>query len=270
MAGKNRFGLVGKTVLITGGCQGLGFEIAQNMSREGMQVIIADIQKKKGVESAEKLKKDGGNAEFFYVDLSSLDSVKNMVNEVVEKYSQLNLLVNNARANSNPTCEEMSLEDWELSMKVSLSGSFYCCREVIPIMAKIGEGCIINISSVAATGICNESTDYHVAKAGLNQLTRHLAYWAGPKGIRVNGVSPGFIIKEENIERYEADKNWKKRWEWCHPLKRAGYAEDISNAILFLASDLANFITGINLVVDGGLTLSSPGDLLTRYTQENG
>ena len=78
MAGKNRFGLVGKTVLITGGCQGLGFEIAQNMSREGMQVIIADIQKKKGVESAEKLKKDGGNAEFFYVDLSSLDSVKNI------------------------------------------------------------------------------------------------------------------------------------------------------------------------------------------------
>lgn len=268
MVGNNKFGLAGKTVLITGGCQGLGFEIAQDMLHEGMRVIIADIQKKKGIESAERLKEDGGEAEFVYVDLSSSSSVKDMISEVIEKYSTINLLVNNARASSSEIFEEMSLEDWERSMNVSLSGSFYCCREVIPVMAKAGGGSIINISSVAATGICNQATDYHVAKAGLNQLTRHLAYWAGPKGIRVNGVSPGFIIKKENIERYESDKKWKERWEWSHPLKRAGYVEDISSAILFLASDFAKFITGTNLVVDGGMTLSSPGDLLTRYAQE--
>jgi len=265
----DRFGLKGKAALITGAGQGLGFEIAQNLSREGMQILIADIKGQRGEDAAGQIRDEGGKADFFPVDLGSSDSVASMVESVVEKYQQLHLLVNNAKANLISP-EEMSLENWDLSMKVTLSGSFYCARAVIPVMEKAGGGCIINISSVAATKICNKSPDYHTAKAGVSHLTRHLAYWAGPKGIRVNGISPGFIIKKENISRYEADKKWKNRWEWCHPLRRAGYSEDLSNAILFLASDLSSFITGQNLVIDGGLTLSEPGDLLTRYTEENG
>jgi NAD(P)-dependent dehydrogenase (short-subunit alcohol dehydrogenase family) len=233
-----------------------------------MQILIADIDSQKGEEAAEQIRKEGGKAEFFPVDLGSSDSVTRMVDCVVEKYPSLHLLINNAKAGSSSSTEKMSLENWDRSMKVTLSGSFYCARAVIPVMEKAGGGCIINISSVAATSICNESPDYHVAKAGVNHLTRHLAYWAGPKGIRVNGISPGFIIKKENIPRYEADKKWKNRWEWCHPLRKAGYSEDLSNAILFLASDFSSFITGQNLVIDGGLTLSEPGDLLTRYTKE--
>jgi NAD(P)-dependent dehydrogenase (short-subunit alcohol dehydrogenase family) len=268
MAHKDRFGLAGKTALITGAGQGLGFEIAQNLSREGMQILIADIDNQKGKEATDQIRNEGGQADFFTVDLGSSESVTRMIERVVEKYQGLHLLINNAKANASPSTEEMSLENWDRSMKVTLSGSFYCCRAVIPVMEKAGGGCIINISSIAATSICNESPDYHVAKAGVSHLTRHLAYWAGPKGIRVNDISPGFIIKKENIPRYEADKKWKNRWEWCHPLRRAGYSEDLSNAILFLASDLSSFITGQNLVIDGGLTLSEPGDLLTRYTKE--
>ena len=266
---KDRFGLTGKTALITGAGQGLGFEIAQNLSREGMRVLIADCQRQQGEDAAEQIRKEGGQADFFHVDLGSAESVNQMIERVVEKYQQLHLLVNNAKANPTSPTEDMSLENWDLSMKVTLSGSFYCARAVIPVMEKAGGGCIINISSIAATTVCNELPDYHVAKAGVNHLTRHLAYWAGPKGIRVNNISPGFIIKKENVPRYEADKKWKNRWEWCHPLRRAGYSEDLSNAILFLASDFSSFITGQNLVIDGGLTLSEPGDLLTRYTREN-
>jgi NAD(P)-dependent dehydrogenase (short-subunit alcohol dehydrogenase family) len=139
---------------------------------------------------------------------------------------------------------------------------------VIPIMEKEGKGSIINISSVATNRITNLSVGYHTAKAGISHLTRHLAYWTGPKGIRVNCVSPGFLIKKKDIPRYESDKEWKKRWEWCHPLKRAGYSKDLSNAILFLASDMAGFITGQDLTLDGGSSLPEAGSLLTRYSEE--
>jgi NAD(P)-dependent dehydrogenase (short-subunit alcohol dehydrogenase family) len=191
-----------------------------------------------------------------------------MIDKVEKKYPKLDLLINNARSKPSSSPEEMSLKDWDLSMKVTLSGTFYCSRKVIPIMAKEGKGCIINISSVSAIRIGAMSADYHTAKAGVNHLTRHLAYWAGPKGIRVNCISPAFIVKKDNIARYEKDKAWKKRWEWCHPLKRAAYSEDISNAILFLASDLAGFITGQDLIIDGGYSLSDPGGLITRYSEE--
>ena len=269
MADKNRFGLSEKIALIAGGAQGLGFEIAQDLSQEGMRVCLADIQKEKGEEAAGQIRKDGGDADFFHVDLGSSDSVAGMVARVAEKYKQIDLLLNNAKAGAGSSAEEMSLEEWNRSMDITLSGSFYCSREVIPIMAQAGGGCIVNVSSVASTKICNEMTGYHVAKAGVSHLTRHLALWAGPKGIRVNDISPGFIIKKENIARYEADEKWKKRWEWCHPLRRAGYSRDLSNAVLFLASDFSSFITGQNLVIDGGLTFSEPGNLLTRFTKEN-
>ena len=268
MTVENRFGMQSKSVLITGASQGLGLEVAQDLAREGMQVLIADIQKEKGEEAVERIREDGGKAEFFFVDLSSPDSVSTMVDQVEKKCPKLDLLINNARFKPSSNPEDMSLEDWDLSMKITLSSAFYCARKVIPIMEKARKGCIINISSVATIRISNLSLGYHTAKAGVSHLTRHLAYWAGPKGIRVNCISPGFLIKKENIPRYESDKAWKKRWEWCHPLKRAGYSEDLSSAILFLASDMAGFITGQDLGLDGGYALSDAGSLLTRYSEE--
>lgn len=269
MASYNRFGLAGKTALITGAAQGHGYEIARVLSQEGMDILIADIQKEKGESAAEHIRKDGGKADFFYVDLSSSESVQNMFKQILANHPRIDLLINNAYVKTKSSSQELSIEDWDISLKVNLSGSFYCSREVIPVMAKAGGGCIINISSVLATRIvAAQSADYHVAKAGLSHLTRYLANLAGPKGIRVNDISLGFIVKKEDIQRYEADKDWKQRWEWCHPLKRVGYSEDVSNAILFLASDFSSFITGHNLILDGGISVMEAGALLVKYSKE--
>ncbi|MBI1883197.1 MAG: SDR family oxidoreductase [Chlamydiae bacterium] len=264
---RNRFGLEGKVALITGAAQRLGLEIAQSLSQEGMIVFIADIQKDKGEEAVEVIRLGGGRAHFVYLDLSDPVTICKMVNEIWQITSRIDLLVNNAKAPSKQTLENISKKEWDLSMDVIVSGAFFCAREVIPKMGLAGKGCIINVLSVAANVVCNESVAYHVAKAGISQLTRYLACYAGPLGVRVNGISPGFIIKEVDRNRYEADEQWKKRWEWCHPLRRPGYGTDISNAILFLASDLAGFITGQTLVVDGGLTLVDPGTLVNEYSK---
>ena len=151
-------------------------------------------------------------------------------------------------------------------MGLGLSAYFYCSREMISVMRKNGRGCIINISSIVSQVICYEQpTSYHIAKAGIDQLTRYQALKEGPNGIGVNTLSPGHLIKSEDIERYEADKRWKAQWEGCIPLGISGHSIDLCNAVLFLASDLAKFITGVNLTIDGGMTLAEPGSLINKF-----
>ncbi len=265
---KNRFGLEGKVALITGSAQGLGFELAQNLSREGLHVVILDKNKIKGEEAAEKIRISKGQADYLHVDLCSQESISEMVEKARDSYKKVDLLINNAVIYSRLPMEELSFEHWEKSTKVSLTGPFFCAREIAPLIEASGGGAIINISSIASDFITDQSADYHVGKAGLCQLARYLAWGLGPKGIRVNTVSPGFIVKRDNLEKYNKDEEWKSRWEWCHAMRRPGYSEDISNLILFLASDLSSFITGQTLVVDGGLTLRGQGNLLKEYSKK--
>jgi NAD(P)-dependent dehydrogenase (short-subunit alcohol dehydrogenase family) len=264
---KNRFGLEGKVALVTGAAQGLGFELAQNLSQEGLHVVIADVNMDKGEEAAEKIRNDNGQADYLYVDLCSQKSISDMAQRVGDSYTKVDLLVNNAVIYSRLPMEELSFDHWEKSMKVSLSGSFFCARELAPLMEAAGGGAIVNISSIASDFISDQSADYHVGKAGICQLSRYLAWVMGPKNIRVNTVSPGFIVKKDNIEKYNKDEKWKSRWEWCHALRRSGRSEDISNLILFLASEFSSFITGQTMVVDGGLTLRGQGNLLKEYSK---
>ena len=144
-------------------------------------------------------------------------------------------------------------------MGVTLHGTFFCSKAAIEQMKPVGRGSILNISSISGSLIGGESVPYHTAKAGLNHLTRNLAYHAGPFGIRVNAIAPGLVIKKENLDRYNSDTEFKSRWEFCHPLRSHGGSEDICNAILFLASDYAKFITGHVLTIDGGLSLREAG-----------
>ena len=266
--GINRFGLEGKTALITGSAQRMGFEISQILCKEGMKVAIVDIQKGLGNKAAKTLNDSGGIADFFYVDLSSKDSIFKMVNEVASKFGSIDLLVNNARAPRTNSDDFMCMDDWDPSMSVMLSASYYCSIAVIPYMEKIKSGSIVNISSIASTNVCGLSAGYHVAKAGLNQLTKYLALHAGKKGVRVNAVAPGLIIKEEGKERFEKNLADKARWEWCHPLGKSGTGEDVGNAICFLASDMSKFITGQVLTVDGGLTLADQGFLVKEFAEK--
>ena len=263
----NRFGLAGQIAVITGSAQNIGFEVAQNLSLEGMKIVIADIQQEKGEKAAEQIRKKGGEAEFFYVDLRSAASVDAMINAVIEKHQKIDLLVNNAKTDAKMPQKNDEIEHWEAPLKINLSGAYYCARAVLPHMTQRGSGCIINISSVLSKFITEQSIGYHVAKAGMNQLTRFLACEAGPKGIRVNTVSPGLIISKVKTPAFMEDSEWRDRWEWCHPLKKVGSSKDISNAILFLASELSQFITGHDLVLDGGITLTEPGWLVYEHSK---
>jgi len=264
-----RFGLEAKTALITGSAQRMGFEISQILCQEGMKIAIVDINKNLGVNAAKSLNINGGIAEFFHVDLSSKDSIFKMVDAVATKFGSIDLLVNNARSPRKNSDDQLSIEDWETSLSIMLSAPYYCSVAVIPYMERSGGGNIINISSVVSTHVCSESADYHAAKAGLNHLTRYLALHSGPKGIRVNAIAPGLIIKEEGRNRFEQDITNKNLWEWCHPLRKAGDSSDVGNAICFLASDLSRFITGQVLVVDGGLTLAEPGFMVDKFSEKN-
>lgn len=266
---KNRFGLEGRVALIAGGAQGHGLAISRCLGREGMKVVVTDNQKEKGEEAVEQIKTEGGEAEYFFVDLRSQDSIREMIGRVKAKYSELYLLVNNVRPRFKKTGDGTPIEDWGLALDLGLSSYFYCAREVISVMEKHGRGSIINISSIVANYICYEQpAGYHVAKAGINQLTRCQALTAGPKGIRVNSLSPGHLVKTEDASRYEADTAWKSRWEGCIPLGITGRSDDLCNAVLFLASDLARFITGQDLVLDGGMTLAEPGSLVNKFANE--
>lgn len=257
----------GRVALITGAAQHLGFEIAGQLAKEGMRVALADIQKDKGGQAALRIREQDATASFHFVDLKSHESVCNLVREVDQTYGGIDLLLNNARPDSKPPPEDRALESWSTNLDVVLSGAYHCIRETLQIMERQGRGSIVNISSVAESYVTGESIGYHAAKGGLAQLTRYVAAHWGPKGIRINNIAPGFIIKKAHLSRYESDTRWKNRWEWCHPVKRAGNAEDLSNAILFLASDLAGFITGQTLAVDGGITVWEPGDLVNRFSQ---
>lgn len=134
----------------------------------------------------------------------------------------------------------------------------------------MGGGSIVNIGSIAAFMACHESPIYHVAKGGLLQMTRYLAVEAGPYGVRVNAVLPGFIVQDEHLTRYASANNERYREiaEFSHPLRRVGSAEDVSNAVLFLCSSGAHFISGQTVVVDGGLSIQEQSGLLFRFEND--
>jgi 3-oxoacyl-[acyl-carrier protein] reductase len=202
---------------------------------------------------------------FFKADITKQSNVDFAFSEIAKHFGRIDLLVNNAKAGKRTDMQNTQASDWNACLDVGVQGVFNCARSVSLIMEKFKSGSIVNISSVAATNVCAESPQYHVSKAGLDQLTRYLAVNLGPKGIRVNGVAPGLIIKEDGKQRYENDVKFKTRWEYCHPLKKSGDSNDVASAIMFLASEYSTFITGQIIGVDGGLRITDPGWLLNSY-----
>jgi NAD(P)-dependent dehydrogenase (short-subunit alcohol dehydrogenase family) len=155
-------------------------------------------------------------------------------------------------------------------MRVMLDATFFASQEAVRHMRTAATGSIINVSSIAASRVVPESPSYHAAKAGVVAITRYLAAVAGPWGIRVNCIEPGFIVKDEHQSQFNADDNrdYRSLAVACHPLRRTGYSDEVAEAILFLASDAARFITGQSIVVDGGLTLQEPFSLASAILRD--
>ncbi len=259
--------LDGKVAAIGGGARGLGLNIACTLGNAGARVWVCDIDVERGKESVARLCKESTDARFMETDLEKRDGPQEMVRRVVDADGQIDILINNAKAGERMGLFEETEENWDVTVSVIQRAAFFASQEAIRSMKRTGGGSIVNLSSVAALYSCHESPSYHAAKAALTQMTRYLAQKAGGYGVRVNCVLPGFIVKDEDRPRYDRDDNMAYRQvaEFVHPIGRVGNSDEVARAVLFLASDNASFITGHNLLVDGGLTGQEPFEMVFRF-----
>jgi len=248
----------GKVALVAGAAQGIGKVIVQKFAEAGAAVVFCDLLDDEGEKVAEDLRAQGGRALYQRADVSSPQAVESLMQHAVQNYGRLDILVNNAKADAWDRLTELALEDWNRVLAVCLTGSFLCAKYAIPHMIASGSGgAIINISSVHALVAYSGSPAYDTAKAGLLGLTRQIAADYGPEGIRANTIIPGRIVHEDlkkRIARLSSTPPTPLPFSAYYPVGRLGTSEDVASAVLYLASDSAQFITGTELVVDGGLT----------------
>lgn len=258
---------VNQVVIVTGSARGIGKNIARAFGREGATVVICDINQTQGKATETELRETGIAAEFIEIDLSETGAPQAMIQKVVQQFGRIDLLVNNARSGKRLSLLEETEESWELGMSVTLKAAFFASQEAILQMSETGGGSIVNIGSNLSFAIGKESPVYHIAKAGMLQMTRYLAVNAGGYNIRVNAVLPGLIVKDEHRERYNRDDNQRYREiaEFCHPLGNVGRSDEVAQTVLFLCSQEANFISGSCMVVDGGVSIQDQSTLLYRF-----
>lgn len=270
--GKKKRAFEGKVALVTGSARGIGKTIAMAFGHGGARLAICDINQQASKATLLELRKAGIEAQYFLVDLSKKGEPQRLVSEVAKQMGRLDILVNNARAGARKELREDTEENWELTISVGLRAAYFASQQAIPIMGSKGGGSIVNISSVSAFLVSQESAAYHAAKAGLMQLTRYLAVHAGDQRVRVNSVLPGFIVQDEHRMRYLRNENsaYRARAEGCHPLGRVGYAGDVAEATMFLCSESAGFITGQAIVVDGGFTVQDPWTVMSAAASIRG
>ncbi|MFB0506653.1 MAG: SDR family NAD(P)-dependent oxidoreductase [Thermodesulfobacteriota bacterium] len=243
-----------RVALVTGAGRGIGKAIALAFAGEKAHVVINDICPK---DELEKLAGDisalGVQSMAIQADVTQSDQVKEMIGQIEENFGRLDILVNNAGIIRRGTIETVTEEDWDQVIRVNLKGTFNCSKAVVAIMKRQRMGKIINVSSVAGkTGDITSAPGYGPSKAAIDALTKTLARELAPYGINVNAVAP-HAIETEMSAQWSEEK--RKSIIEAIPLKRLGTPEDVAQAVLFLASDNANFITGEILDVNGGFLM---------------
>jgi len=247
-----------KVALVTGSAQGMGFAIARCLLNAGARVLINDINQESIDKAVDELNKEyPGCVIGKKANVADKSQVQEMINELCEKWGTIDILVNNAGGalHTPSKLEEIEEKDWDLVLDVNLKGAFFTCQAAIPIMAKAGKGSIVNMGALAGHWRASlAGVQYTAAKAGVEGLTRQLAYDWGPAGIRVNAVAPTVTITGERVKSLWEDKKEeeKEKIYAAIPLRRLSTPEEIGNAVVFLASDEASYITGITLDVNGG------------------
>ncbi len=240
----------GKTVIVTGSAHGIGEAIARRFAQEGAAVIVADLDGAAAQATARDITQAGGSALGLHVDVSRSAAVNDMVEQTVQAYGQVDVLVNNA---GDVTIAKHFLESdeawWDHFLDTNLKSHYLCSRAVAPLMARAGGGCIINMSSGGATRSHRGMVAYDASKGGVEAFTRSLALELAPYGIRVNALVPGLIVTRPDHAEPVADR----RRNETVPLGRGGRPDDIAGPAAFLASDDALYMTGACLVVDGGV-----------------
>lgn len=239
-----------KTVVITGGANGIGAVAAKLFGKNGAQIAIVDFDKKAGEAKAQQLHELGIEAAFFQADVSDSENVKEMATKVIEQFGKVDILINNAGITKDAMMLKLEVDDFKQVIDVNLTGVFNCTQAFLPTMLSQGKGKIINTSSIAGTGGNVGQTNYAAAKAGVIGMTRTWAKEFGRQGINVNAVAPGFI-ETDMIDTIP--EKILGQIKMMTPYTRLGTPEDVANAYLFLASDESDFINGTVLEVDGGM-----------------
>jgi 3-oxoacyl-[acyl-carrier protein] reductase len=243
-------GLKDKVAIITGSARGLGAATARRLAEEGAKVVVTDINAEGAQRTTEALKADGLQAHCVMADITQAADVQRLVDEAVQVFGGIHILVNNAGFPRDKYLVKMAEEDWDLVMGVMLKGAFLACKAVMPRMIEQGYGRIVNISSRAHLGNPTQA-NYSAAKAGLIGMAKALALEEGRYGITVNCVAPGFI-ETEMVQALPTYETIKERAVALQPIKRVGKPTDIADAVTFLVSERASFITGEVLHVTGG------------------
>ncbi len=242
----------GKTALVTGSARGIGRTIAEKLAARGAKVVISDVLIEAAEETAGQLRQQGFEAAAYKADVSNAEEVKALIDAVVAKFGSLDILVNNAGVTRDTLLMRMSEKDWDLVLDINLKGAFLMTQAAARIMMKQRYGRIVNITSVVGIMGNAGQANYSASKAGLIGLTKSSAKELAGRNITVNAVAPGFIdtdmtrkLPPEVIENFIN----------ATPLKRFGAPEDVAEAVAFLASDSASYITGQVLGVNGGMLM---------------
>lgn len=240
-----------KVCIITGAARGIGKTTALKFIRNGAKVVICDLNKEKVLETVNELS-EFGIAKGFVADVTKPDEIKMMVDEVLNNFGRIDVLINNAGITADAQLVKMTPEQFDRVIEVNLKGTFNCTKEVAQSMIRTGKGKIINTSSVVGISGNFGQTNYSASKFGVIGMTKTWARELGGKNINVNAVAPGFILTEMTSKMPENILNMMREKT---PLKRLGSPEDVANTFLFLSSDESDFIHGAVISVDGGIIL---------------
>ncbi len=255
-------GIKDKVVVLTGAASGIGRTTAILFAKEGARQALSDIDEDGGKETLEQVKKAGGDAFFIKCDVTKGTDVKKMVEKTLEVYSKIDILINNAGVVRVGQIEDMSEEEYDLLLNSNLKGPYFCCHYIVPLLKKQKSGVIINVTSVAAwIGQVNHAL-YCSTKHGLRGMTKALALDLAPYNVRVNSVSPGatdtpMLVGDVTTQAKDRGVDYetvKREFEEEGVMGRWADPMEISKGILFLASDDSSYMTGADLLLDGGWT----------------
>ena len=240
-----------KTMLVTGGASGIGLATVRRCLAEGANVVLSDLASSDGAARAKALDVEHGRCLFMPCDVTSTEQVDALVADTVRELGRLDIVFNNAGIGGQSPAQDTSDADWLRIIDINLNGVFRVARAALRQMYAQGAGSIVNCASILGTLGQSNTAPYSAAKGGVVNLTRTLAIEAAPRGVRVNSIGPGYI---DTPLLADLPPEMREALVRLHPIGRLGQGDEVANAVLFLASDEASFVTGTCLLVDGGFT----------------
>ncbi|MCC7351279.1 MAG: glucose 1-dehydrogenase [Phycisphaerales bacterium] len=254
-----------RVAVISGSAMGMGRAAAVLFARHGAKVLVADVDDERGHDTMELIRQAGGDAAFAHCDVSNWADVRSMVEVALRTWGRIDVLYNNAAATrlcneKDRAAHELDEHVWDRQIDITLKGVYLCSKACVPTMLEHGRGVILNVSSCDAILPEGGFDSYTAAKGGVISLTKSMAVNYGKKGIRINCISPGYVITDVQKKWFDDNPAAVKAVEGYHLTRRLGRPEDVANMAVFLASDLAEFITGAIIPVDGGYQMYKGSD----------